>query len=341
MPSMAKWVYNPETLLYEPQNESKRSKVLRICVLVIVAPALVWLYFWLYTTVFGFELPKTALLRRRNARYQAKLELLNRQMDLYEETLQGIEERDDHVYRSIYGLGEIPDDVKYSGLVGENRYAHLDEYGANANLKSTMRRMDQLTKRVYIQSKSLDEVGGLARDAGDMIACVPSVPPICPEPGKYHLSSPFGHRTDPVYGGGEYHSGQDIATHRGNPVYATGDGVVEIADFNFRGYGNEILIDHGYGYKSHYAHLNTIEVVPGMKVKRGERIGSVGNSGKSTGCHLHYEVIYRGSFVNPMSFMDMSMPVSEFKAMVSERASESPRGKRSSTSDILNRRRAR
>lgn len=338
MPSMAKWVYNPETLLYEPQNEPRRSKVLRVCVLVIIAPALVWLYFWLYTSVFGFELPKTAILRRQNARYQAKLELLNRQMDLYEESLQGIEERDDHVYRSIYGLGDIPDKLKFSGFAGENRYAYLDEYGANAYLKSTIYRMDQLTKRSYVQSKSLDEVSQLARDAGDMIACVPSVPPICPEPGRYHLSSPFGHRTDPVYGGSENHSGQDIATHRGNPVYATGDGVVEVAEFNFRGYGNEVVIDHGYGYKSHYAHLNTIEVVPGMKVRRGERIGSVGNSGKSTGCHLHYEVIYRGAFVNPMNYMDMEMPVAEFKAMVAGREAESPHGKRTSTSEILNRR---
>lgn len=336
---MAKWAYNPETLLYEPQNESKGLKVLRTVLLVIAAPALVYLYFWLYTTVFGFELPKTAILRRQNARYQAKIELLNRQMDICEETIAGIEERDDHVYRSIYGLGDIPEELKNSGLGGANRYGYLDELGANSALKSSIRRADMLTKRSYLQSKSLDEVGQLARDAGDMVACVPSVPPICPEKGKYHLSSPFGGRTDPVYGGFEYHSGQDIATHRGNPVYATGDGVVAVAEFNFRGYGNEVVIDHGYGYKSHYAHLNTIEVADGMVVHRGERIGTVGSSGKSTGCHLHYEVIYRGSFVNPMNFMDMDMPVDEFKAMVREREASSSHGKRTSTSEILNRRR--
>ena len=334
---MAKWVYNPETLLYEPQNESTGRKVLRICVLVIVAPALAALYFWLYTSVFGLELPKTAILRHKNAAYQAKVGLLSRQMDIYEETLNGIEERDDHVYRSIYGLGEIPAELKASGFGGMNRYSYLDEYGANASLKSTVRRMDVLTKRAWLQSNALDEVGQLARDAGDMIACVPSVPPIVPEAGKYHLSSPFGYRTDPVYGGGEHHSGQDIATHRGNPVYATGDGVIEVAEFNFRGYGNEVLIDHGYGYKSHYAHLNTIEVVSGMKVHRGDRIGTVGNSGKSTGCHLHYEVIYLGSFMNPMNYMDMDMPVDEYMAMIRGREQESVHGKRNSTSELLNR----
>lgn len=334
---MAKWVYNPDTLLYEPQNESKGLKILRICVLVIIAPALAALYFWLYTSVFGLELPKTAILRHKNAAYQAKLELLNRQMDVFEEAIVAIEERDDDVYRSIYGLGEIPLAVKTSGFGGMNRYSYLDEYGANSSLKSMVRRVDVLTKRFWLQSNALDEVGRLAKDAGDMIACVPSVPPIVPETGKYHLSSPFGYRTDPVYGGGEYHSGQDIAAHRGTPVYATGDGVIEIAEFNFRGYGNEVLIDHGYGYKSHYAHLSTIEVAAGMKVRRGDKIGTVGNSGKSTGCHLHYEVIYRGSFMNPMSFMDMDMPVEEYKAMIAGRAEESVHGKRNSTSELLDR----
>lgn len=336
---MAKWVYNPETLLYEPQNESKGLKFLRICALVIIAPALAALYFWLYTSVFNLELPKTSFLRHKNAAYLAKIELLNRQMDIYEEALTGIEERDDHVYRSIYGLGEIPDEVKSSGFGDGERYTYLDEFGANATLKATVRRMDVLTKRAWLQSKALEEVDQLAKDAGDMIACVPSVPPILPETGKYHLSSPFGYRTDPVYGGGEYHAGQDIATHRGNPVYATGDGVIEVADFNFRGYGNEVLIDHGYGYKSHYAHLNTIEVVPGMTVHRGDRIGTVGNSGKSTGCHLHYEVIYLGSCVNPMNFMDMDMPIEEYKAMIAGRAQESVHGKKNSTSELLNRHR--
>lgn len=336
---MAKWVYNPETLLYEPQNEPKGWKVLRICILVLVAPALATLYFWLYTSVLGLELPKTAILRHKNEAYQAKIGVLSRQLDLYEETLNGIEERNDHVYRSIYGLGVIPDAVKASGLGGINRYSYLDEFGANASLKSVIRRTDALTKRAWLQSNALDEVGQLARNAGDMLACVPSVPPIMPEPGKYHLSSPFGYRTDPVYGGGENHKGQDISTHRGNPVYATGDGVIEIAEFNFRGYGNEIQIDHGYGYKSHYAHLNTIEVVPGMKVHRGDRIGTVGSTGKSTGTHLHYEVIYLGAHVNPMAFMDMDMSVDEYKAMISGRAEESGHGKMNSTSELLDRHR--
>lgn len=339
MPYMAKLVINPKTLLYELQDEHRGLKVVRIVCLAVLAPGLAALYFWLYTSVLGLDLPKTAYLKKQNARWQARVELLNRQMDVYDQTLSGIEDRNDEVYRSIYGLGNIPDEVKNAGFGGVNRYEYLDRFGANSELKATVRRMDRLTKRIYVQSKALDEVGVIAHDAGDMLSCVPSVPPICPNPKDYHLSSPFGYRTDPVYGGGEFHKGQDIASFRGNPVYATGDGVVETADFHFGGYGNEIVIDHGYGYKSHYAHLNTIDVVVGMKVRRGDFIGTLGSSGKSTGPHLHYEILYRNVLVDPMNFMDFSMPVDEYMAMVEERKAENTLGRTSSTSEILERRR--
>lgn len=332
---MAKYVYNPETLTYDVVEESKGLRMVRRTLFVLAAIGSVYLYFWLYTSVLGWDLPKTAILKAKHARWESKVEVLARQMDQYEQALAGIEDRDDDVYRSIYGLKEIPAEIKYSGIEGVNRYAYLDEFGANSELKSTVRRMDGLTKRVYIQSKSLDEVGLISKQAGDMISCVPSVPPLYPAPGNFHLSSPFGYRTDPVYGGGEYHKGQDIAARKGTPVYATGDGVVEVARCQFSGYGNEILIDHGFGYKTHYAHLNTIAVNAGMKVHRGDQIGTVGNSGKSTGSHLHYEVLYKGSHVNPMSYMDVNMPAEEYRAMVARRKADSPSSHRITTSDLL------
>ena len=180
-------------------------------------------------------------------------------------------------------------------------------------------------------------MGQLARVAGDMISCVPSVPPLVPDPSKVHLSSGFGYRTDPVYGGGENHGGQDFATASGMPVYATGDGVVVQAEFKSNGYGNQIVIDHGYGYQTRYAHLSVISVVAGMKVKRGELIGNVGSTGKSTGPHLHYEVVYRGNRVNPMNYMDFKMPVDEYRSMTEQRSEDSPVGKRSSTTELLRR----
>ena len=334
---MPKYFLNPETLLYEVREEPGYLKPVRIAVAILVAAGFVFLYFWLYTAVFHWELPRTAMLRRTAAQWEAKMEVLSSRLDLYDRTLTGIEQRDDEVYRSIYGLGEIPDAVKNSGLGGINRYAELDQLGTNSSLGWSVRRLDKLTKRVYIQDKALDEVGQLARSAGDMLSCVPSVPPLLPDPKSVRLSSGFGYRTDPVYGGGESHGGQDFATDRGTPVYATGDGVVVKASFQFNGYGNEIVIDHGYGYQTRYAHLSVIIINEGMKVRRGEQIGNVGNTGKSTGPHLHYEVIYRGNRVNPMNYMDYKIPLEEYLAMINTRSEESPVGKKSSTTELLRR----
>lgn len=334
---MPKYVLNPETLLYEEREDPKYLKPLRLSVAILAAAGFVFLYFWLYTSVFHWDLPRTAVLKRQAAQWEARMEVLSNRLDLYDRTLTGIEQRDDQVYRSIYGLGEIPDAVKNSGLGGINRYAELDRLGTNSSLGWAVRRLDLLTKRAYIQGKALDEVGVLARNAGDMLACVPSVPPLLPDHNKVHLSSGFGYRTDPVFGGSEAHGGQDMATATGTPVYATGDGIVTMAEFKSNGYGNQIVIDHGYGYQSRYAHLSVIAVSEGMRVKRGEQIGNVGSTGKSTGAHLHYEVVYRGNRVNPMNYMDFNMSLDEYRSMIGTRRQESPVGKRTSTTELLRR----
>ncbi|MBQ9476211.1 MAG: M23 family metallopeptidase [Bacteroidales bacterium] len=341
MARFGKYIVNPETLMYEIKEEPRSLRILLYAVLTLLGLGLVWFYFWMYTSVLGLELPKTAHLRKVHAEWESRMEVMNRQLDLYEETLGGIEDRDDDVYRSIFGLDPIPENVKQAGFGGVNRYAYLDDFGANANLKSTIRRMDVLTKRVYLQSRALDEVGTVSREAGDMIACIPAVPPLCPDPGRVQLSSPFGYRTDPVYGGTRFHSGQDFSTSGiiGIPVYATGDGVVTSAKYQFTGYGNELIINHGFGYETRYAHLNTIEVGVGTQVHRGDLIGTVGKSGKATGPHLHYEVLLRGAAINPYNYMDMSISREEYQAMVEKREAETEAGKRTTTGEILRRRR--
>jgi len=336
---MAQYVYNPDTMLYVEHFEPKRRRIAKFVGMVVLCLCLVCFYVWIYTSVLGLDLPKTAILKKRHALYESKMELLDRQLDLYDQTLSGIEDRDDNVYRSIYGLSVIPEEIKNAGFGGVNRYEYLDRLSANSNLKETMKRIDILTKRTCVQSQALDEVEALSSQAGDMLSCVPNVPPILPEEGTFRISSSFGGRRDPVYGGYEFHSGQDFATARGNPIYATGDGTVVSAHTRYGGYGNEIVINHGYGYQTRYAHLSTIEVREGMKVQRGERIGTVGSTGKSTGPHLHYEVEYMGKKVNPMKYMDIKMPVEEYTAMTSKRSSESVRDKKSTTTELLKRRR--
>lgn len=334
---MPKYVFNPITLEYEVSEGPRWQRPARIALAVIAAAALCYLYFWLYTSVLGLDLPKTARLKREAAEWQSALAMLDRRLDLYETSLEGIEDRDDRVYRSIYGLSNMPADARSSGLGGVTRYDALDEAGADPALKSTMKRMDNLLKRSYLQSMLLDEVQSVSLTAGDMISHIPGVPPIIPDRSMFHLASPFGRRTDPVYGGTRFHEGQDFAAQMGTPVFATGDGTVVKADFKFTGYGNEIIIDHGFGYRSRYAHLSRIEVAVGTQVRRGQQIGAVGSTGKSTGPHLHYEVLYRGTPVNPWQYMNLDMSVDEYRAMIESRRKDALPGRKSSLELLQNR----
>ena len=319
---MRKYILNPETLLYEIKEVSLRSKLLKGLLLVAGSLALSVLYLWVFTSVFGMDLPKTALLKAEKARWDAKISLMNSRLDRYESNLDELQIRDDDIYRSIYGMNEIPMSVRTAGIGGVDRYSYLDGLESSNSLKNTLLRLDRITRMTYVQSKSFDEVAAVSRRAGDMVSCIPAVPPIIPEPSKYTLTSPFGYRSDPFTGNSKLHTGVDLAMKPGNPVYATGDGVVEAVAFDFFGYGNCVDIDHGFGYKTRYAHLDRMTVIEGMKVKRGDKIGESGQSGRASGPHLHYEVFYKGERVNPMNYFDLSMSKQEYIAMVESRNAE-------------------
>lgn len=320
---MPSYVFNPITLRYEIRERSRKRRVLRVLSMIFLSAGLCVLYFFLYTSVLGLDLPKTAMLRKKNAAWQSKIEVLNRKLDLLDEALTGVEYRDDNVYRTIFGMSPISDAVKYSGFGGPGRYTYLDEAGAGTELKDAARRVDVMLKRVYVRSLSLDEMLSESRTAGDMAMHIPAVPPFLPDKGLT-LTSTFGYRTDPVFGGTRFHAGQDFSAKPGTSVYATGDGVVVNAEYAFNGYGNMVVVDHGFGYKTRYAHLCRIDVSVGDKVVRGTMLGGVGSTGKATGPHLHYEVLYRGEHINPYSFMDLGIPEEEYKAMI-ERAAEQSR----------------
>ena len=323
MSKFKRYKLNPETLLYEIEKVSAKSRVLKTVVLVAASMALSLVYLWLFTSVLGFELPKTALLKMKNARWTSSMELMNRQLDMYEATLQGLSIRDDEIYRNIFGMNEIPQEVRNAGFGGVNRYEYLETVPENSLLRRASVRLDILTKKAYVQSKSFDDVEALSQRAGDMASCIPAIPPVLPDKSKYRISSTFGYRSDPISGVSKMHTGFDFACKPGNPVYASGDGVVSAVTFELFNYGNSVVIDHGFGYKTRYAHLKTIFVAEGMKLKRGECIGESGNSGKSTGPHLHYEVMYKGRFVNPVNYFDLEMPVEEYASMVKNTAKES------------------
>ena len=275
--------------------------------------------------MLDFELPKTALLKKKNAEWCSKVEVMNRQLDRYDEALDALQMRDDDIYRSIFGMHEIPSEVRNAGFGGVNRYEDLELVDQHGYLKETVVRLDVLTKKSYVQSKSFDEVAQLSKRAGDMASCIPAIPPVVPDRKIYRLSSSFGYRSDPFTGKTKRHSGVDFALKPGHPVYATGDGVVESVKFEFFGYGNSVVVNHGFGYKTRYAHLKSIGVAEGMKVKRGECIGVSGNSGRSSGPHLHYEVIYKDRHVNPANYYDLTITPEEYATMVQNIADSSER----------------
>jgi len=308
-----KYRLNKDTLAYEVVRTSRSGSVIKVLIFFALSVVLTFFYLWLYLFVLELPLPKTYFLSRKNTSWNTKIELMNKRLDAYDEALASLQQRDDDVYRSVFGMKEIPAGVRNAGFAGDTRYEELE--GVNDKLMASVKRVDYLTKKAYIQSKSFDEVYALAVVAGDMATCVPSIPPIYPD-DKYHLSSTFGYRIDPKWGGVARHTGIDLATDTGNPVYSTGDGIIRKVAHENHGYGNFIIVDHGFGYKTRYAHLHTILVKEGQVVKRGEHIAYSGNSGKSTGAHLHYEVMYRDNYVNPLNYMDLSIPLEDYRNMV-------------------------
>lgn len=316
MSKAKRYTFNARTLSYEVKRRSKRSRFLRSAGLFVLSLAMAALYAWIYTSVLGLELPKTALLRKSNAQWNSRFEVMNRQLDEYDNTLTALQMRDDDIYRSIFGMHEIPAEVRNAGFGGVNRYSHLEEADYSGLLRNTVERIDILTKKTYVQSRSFDEVAQLSKRAGDMASCIPAIPPVTTDRAIYRLSSSFGYRSDPFTGRTKRHSGVDFALKPGNPVYATGDGVVEKVRFELFGYGNQVVIDHGFGYKTRYAHLKSISVSEGMKIKRGECLGESGNSGRSSGPHLHYEVMYKDRHVNPANYYDLTITPEEYATMV-------------------------
>lgn len=308
--------FNPQTLSYEVVRRSRKSRFFKTAALFVVSLCMAGLYFWIYSSVLGFESPKTALLKKENAAWISKIEVLDRQLDEYDDALVTLQMRDDDIYRSIFGMHEIPSEVRDAGFGGVNRYSHYDVLDPDSPLKNVTVRMDVLTKKTFVQSRSFDEVATLSKRAGDMASCIPAIPPLNPDKKVYRISSSFGYRSDPFTGKSRRHTGIDFALKPGYPIYATGDGVVESVRNDFYGYGNQVVIDHGFGYKTRYAHLKSITVTEGMTLKRGEMVGTSGNSGRSSGPHLHYEVIYRDQYMNPYNYFDLEITPEEYATMV-------------------------
>ena len=284
----------------------------KLLLIVVSAVSMFLFYMWFYVRVLGLDLPKTAILKRQNAAWNTRIDQMSTRLDRYDELLSMLEVRDERIYRSVYGLDAIPEAVRQSGFGGENRYAALE----GTALRDAVHRLDVLEKRAYVQSRSFEDVRALQLTAGDLAAHIPAIPPMNTDPSTYRLSSPFGLRSDPILGIGKSHTGMDFACPPGNPIYVTGDGTVVAVKHDRGGYGNHVEVDHGFGYLTRYAHMSRIDVEEGQKLSRGDCVGLSGKSGRITGPHLHYEVIYRKEYVNPALYMDLTIEPKDYFEMV-------------------------
>ncbi len=262
-----------------------------------------------------FASPREKAMQRELEQYKLQYKILNDHLDQVQLVLNDLQDRDDNIYRVIFETEPIPASVRKAGYGGTNRYARLEGYNNSDILINTTKKLDQITSQVYVQSKSFDEVFKLAKSKEKMIASIPAVQPVDISDLR-RIGSFFGYRTDPFYKVTKMHEGIDFTASIGTPIYATGDGVVTESEYNKGGYGNSIKISHGYGYETFYAHLSRIKARVGQKVKRGEVIGFVGNTGKSTAPHLHYEVRLRGKPVNPIYYFFNDITTKEYADMI-------------------------
>ena len=242
-------------------------------------------------------------------------EILNDRLDNMEVLMTDMEERDNNLYRVMFEADPIPSSVRRSGFLDADRYADLYGYKNSGLIVNTARKLDVIASQLYNQSVSYDTLFAMARNKSDMLAHIPAIFPVKETEVKY-ISSFFGYRPDPIYKVEKFHSGIDFSAALGTDTYATGDGVVADVERNEWGYGNLVVIDHGYGYKTRYAHLHKAAVRKGQKVKRGQKIGTIGDSGKTTGVHLHYEVLKNDVQVDPINFFYNDLTPDEYELIL-------------------------
>ena len=259
--------------------------------------------------------PKEKQLKKDNADLLARYQILDKKAEQLAIVLEDIQHRDDNIYRVIFEAEPIASEIRKAGFGGVNRYKELENLTNAELIVNTSKKLDKLSKQLYIQSKSFDEVFEMAKKKEEMLAAIPAIQPVSNK-DLTRMASGYGYRTDPVYKTRKFHAGMDFTAPRGTPIYATGDGKVIQADAKSRGYGNHVRIDHGYGYVTLYAHMNKFNCKVGQKVKRGDVIGYVGNTGKSVGPHCHYEVRKNGNPINPVNFYFNDLTPEQYAKML-------------------------
>ena len=300
--------------MYEEVREPLRLRAYRLLrkgLVVLIVVCIVNLLF-----SFVFHTPKMDRIARENSELLMRYDILDKRIREAAERLDILHQRDIGVYRPLFGADSL--DIASIYLpYPDSVYTYLNESPYGDRIETSWRALDQVTRRTYLQSRSLDQLQMFATDKEYMATAIPAIWPIDKRNLRNRIGS-YGGRMHPIYKRYIKHEGIDLPAKTGDPVYATGNGIVQSTDIGFRnrGYGRQILIDHGFGYKTRYAHLSQIDVEPGQRVTRGEQIGRVGNTGGSIGSHLHYEVIYMGHTVDPINYFRRDMSAAEFERII-------------------------
>jgi murein DD-endopeptidase MepM/ murein hydrolase activator NlpD len=311
--SKIKYKFNTKSLTYEKVETSWKQRIFRV--LSYLATGTVFAFITIFFAYKFFPSPQQKILERENEALKLQYDLLNKRLENISSVLSDLEDRDDNIYRVVFESEPIPGNIRKAGFGGVDRYKELMGYENSQLVIETTKKLDQIAKQMYIQSKSFDEVIKLAKGKEQMLASIPAIQPIS---AKFlrHAPSGYGWRTHPIYKTSEFHPGMDFAAPQGTPIYATGDGVVERADDGASGYGNHVVIDHGFGYQTLYGHMVRFVVTPGQKVKRGQVIGYVGSTGLSTAPHVHYEVIKNGEKINPVNYYYNDLTPAEYQQLI-------------------------
>jgi murein DD-endopeptidase MepM/ murein hydrolase activator NlpD len=311
--SKIKYKFNTKSLTYEKVTVPVRKRIGQA--LSYLATGLVFATITTFIAYNYFDSPKEKQLKREIAELSLQYELLNNRMGEVVEVLGDIEERDNNVYRTIFEAEPIPASIRKAGFGGVDRYKELQGFNNSDLMIETSKRLDRISKQLYIQSKSFDEVARLVKNKEKLLASIPAIQPISNEDLKRQPGG-YGWRTHPIYKTPEFHPGMDFTAPEGTEIHATGDGIIERADNMAQGYGNHVVINHGYGYETLYGHMTKFIVHVGQQVKRGQLIGYVGSTGLSTAPHVHYEVHKGGQTVNPINFYYNDLTPEQYQKLI-------------------------
>ena len=307
-----KYKINPETLAMEQVEHGFRYWVRQTGIYILAGVVIGILFLYLFLTFFPS--PREKQLLRERASLESQLEVLNSQVDQMQVVMTDLQQRDDNLYRVLFGAEPIPLSVRQGAQRKIDYYEQLaqmtnSELAADLSLK-----VDLLEKEIYVQAKSYDEVAQMAKEQEIRMENIPAIQPVMNKDLK-RVASGYGMRIDPVYHVRKFHQGMDFTAPTGTEVFATGNAKVEFAGWK-QGYGNTVILDHGYGYKTLYAHLYKTLVRKGQKVRRSDIIALVGNTGKSTGPHLHYEVRLNNKPVDPRNYYFYDLSPEEYDQMI-------------------------